>query len=135
MTQWWDGMGWDGGLARTICTEFFSVRRAPWSPLFIYHTGIHRATADRCKVMLCTLPAVRTRSAARPRQTLPLYSHHPDPSEPTHGRHMAAIWTYFSFPYIQVTLTMGDLPPPKMECLAFFQIIPNLGTAKSFVTT
>lgn len=45
-------IGWDRELARTICTEFFSVRRAPRSLLFIYYAGVRRAAADKCKMML-----------------------------------------------------------------------------------
>lgn len=86
-------IGGDRRLARTICTEFFSVRRAPRTLLFIYHTGVRRATADKCKMMLSlhitrlSGHAIKT-SHGSPCLCSPFHSH---PSKPALGKHMGAI--------------------------------------------
>lgn len=128
-------IAWDRELARTICNEFFSVRRAPWLPLFIYHSGVHRATADKCKMMLCLLPdcwdTMQTVHCS-PSSVLPSA---PTPQRLFLAKHMGAIRAYSLPSDVQVTLTTGDLPLPQMEHFALFWMIPSLGPVKSFVTT
>ena len=129
-------IAWERELDRTICNEFFSVRRAPWLPLFIYHAGVHRVTADKCKMMLCPLPDCWDTQCRPSTAALPLFSLLPPPPQRLFlAKHMGAIRAY-SFPSdVQVTLTTGDLQLPQVEHFALFWIIPSLGPVKSFVTT
>lgn len=129
-------IGWDRRLARTICTEFFSVRRAPRSLLFIYHAGVRRATADKCKMMLSlhitrlSGHSIKT-SHGSPCLCSPFHSH---PSKPALGKHMGAIRGYSFLSDVQVTLTTGVLQLPQTGCFVLFWIIPSLEPVKSFVT-
>lgn len=112
----------DRELARTICTEFFSVRRAPWRPLFIYHVGVCRATADKCTTMLSLYVTRLSGHSIKTNHGSPCLCSpsHPRPSKPVLGQHMGAIWAHSFLSNVQVTWTMGDLQRPQMECSVCF---------------
>lgn len=118
-------IGWESEMARTICAEFFSVRRAPWRPLFIYHTDVHRATADKCKTMLCPLPDCQD-TRCRPSAVLPAPPSLQASFRQTYGSHWGCL-----FPSdVQVTLTTGIYNGPKRSAFLSFGLFQVWGLWK-----